>query len=268
MKRFRKYLPFFRASLMQMFIYRGTVVLWLLVDVFQFFMMVYLWKSVYEFQTDINGFMFNEMLVYYLLTNLFMVFTQGEALYSVSEEVRQGRISLYLVKPISYKIRLFWDTLGRAIGIILILLPIVFLTGLVITFLFDITWTISLVQILAALLYVPLIFTFMFEFSFLFGTLSIHTTNVFGISIFVGVLTQVMSGQLIPLALYPPFLQNIILYTPFRFLSYPALILLDKVPLNQIWQGLLILSGWVLLFEGISSIVFRLSMKKIVVFGG
>ena len=268
MKRLRKYLPFFRASLMQMFIYRGTVWLWLLVDVFQFFMMVYLWKSVYEFHNEINGFLFNEMLVYYLLTNVFMVFTQGEALYAVSEEVREGRISLYLVKPISYKIRLFWDTFGRAMGITTLLLPVAFLTGLVITFVFDIVWTISLLQIVAALLYVPLIFTFMFEFSFLFGTLSIHTTNVFGISIFIGVLTQVMSGQLIPLALYPPVLQNIILYTPFRFLSYPALILLGKVPMDQVWIGLIVLAGWVVLFEGISSLVFRLSLKKIVVFGG
>lgn len=268
MKRFRKYLPFFRANIMQMFIYRGTVLLWLLVDVFQFFMMVYLWKSVYEYRSNINGFLFNEMLVYYLLTNVFMVFTQGEALYTVSEEVRQGRISLYLVKPISYKIRLYWETLGRAIGIIVLLLPVAFLTGLVITFLFDIVWSVTFLQIVAAVVYVPLIFTFMFEFSFLFGTLSIHTTNVFGISIFVGVLTQVMSGQLIPLALYPPFLQNIIQYTPFQFLSYPVLILLGKVPFDAVWQGLLIMAAWVVLFEFISHVVFRMSLKKIVVFGG
>ncbi|MCK7488137.1 MAG: ABC-2 family transporter protein [Bacillus subtilis] len=206
MNRFKKYVPFLRASIMQMFIYRGTVWLWLIVDVFQFVMMIFLWKSVYQFNDSINGFAFSEMLLYFLLTNVFFMFTDVEAIYAVSEEVREGRISMYMVKPISYRLRLYVELLGRALGILMLLLPIAIATGAAVIVIFDIAWTVSFGQIFVSMLYIPLIFTLMFSFAFFFGTVSIYTTNVFGVSIFASVFARVVCGQLVPIALYPPFL--------------------------------------------------------------
>ncbi|MBU1142414.1 MAG: ABC-2 family transporter protein [Firmicutes bacterium] len=268
MNKAKKYLPFFRASMMNMFIYRGTIWLWMLVDVFQFAMMVFLWKSVYQFNDVISGFTFKEMLVYFLLTNVFFVFTEVDAVFAMSEEIKEGRISLYLVKPISYKVRLFAETLGRAISVLLIMLPIAFGMGLVLTLIFDIVWTITIVQVLVAVLYLPLIFFLMFEFSFFFGTLVIHTSNEFGLVIFMSVFTRVVSGQLIPLSFYPQFLFNIVEYIPFRFISYPPLILLDKVSIHDAFIGLIILAAWVVGFKIINYFVYKASIKKMVVFGG
>ena len=268
MNKAKKYLPFFRASMMNMFIYRGTIWLWMLVDVFQFAMMVFLWKSVYQFNDVISGFTFKEMLVYFLLTNVFFVFTEVDAVFAMSEEIKEGRISLYLVKPISYKVRLFAETLGRAISVLLIMLPIAFGMGLVLTLIFDIVWTITIVQVLVAIFYLPLIFFLMFEFSFFFGTLVIHTSNEFGLVIFMSVFTRVVSGQLIPLSFYPQFLFNIVEYIPFRFISYPPLILLDKVPIHDALIGLIILAAWVVGFKIINYFVYKASIKKMVVFGG
>jgi ABC-2 type transport system permease protein len=268
MKNIKKYIPFLRANIMQMFIYRGTVWLWLLVDVFQFTMMIFLWKSVYQYQEAINGFSFNQMLVYFLLTNVFMVFTDVEAIFNISEEIREGRISLYLIKPISYKRRLFYEILGRTMGLLILLLPIVVIFGTILTFIFSIVWTITLIDVLLALVFIPLIFILMYEVSFLFGTIAIYTTNVFGVVIFMSVLVRVVSGQLIPLALYPENLRNIISYMPFQFISYPPLLLLNKLGTEQAIKGILLLIGWIIIFKIISHYLFKFSMKKMVVFGG
>ena len=268
MNKAKKYLPFFRASMMNMYIYRGTIWLWMLVDVFQFAMMVFLWKSVYQFNDVISGFTFNEMLVYFLLTNVFFVFTEVDAVFAMSEEIKEGRISLYLVKPISYKARLFTEILGRAMGILLLFVPIAILMGIALTFIFDIVWTVTLIQALVCLLYFPLILLMMFEFSFFFGTLVIHTSNEFGLVIFMSVFTRVMSGQLIPLSFYPQYLLNIVQYIPFRFISYPPLILLDKISIQDALMGLVILAAWVIGFKTINYFVYKASIKKMVVFGG
>lgn len=268
MNKMKKYLPFFRASMMNMFIYRGTIWLWMLVDVFQFTMMVFLWKSVYQFNDVISGFTFKEMLIYFLLTNLFYVFTEVDAVFAMSEEIKEGRISLYLVKPISYKVRLFTEIIGRAMGILLLMVPIALMMGIVLTLIFDIVWSISMIQVLIALLYVPLIFMMMFEFSFFFGTLVIHTSNEFGLVIFMSVFTRVVSGQLIPLSFYPQYLLNILQYIPFRFISYPPLVLLNKVSINDAIIGLAVLAAWVVGFKIINHFVYKTSIKKMVVFGG
>lgn len=268
MKRLKKYWPFMRASIMQMFIYRGTVWLWLIVDVFQFAMTVFLWKAVYETNNVINGFAFTEMLLYYLLTNLFFVFSDVEAIYAVAEEIREGRISLYLTKPISYRLRLYFELLGRALGILILLIPVVLMTGTALILIFDIQWAVTFEQVLVALLYVPLVFTLVFSFSFLFGTFSIYTTNVFGISIFASVFLRAVSGQLIPLAFYPSGLLSVLSALPFRFVSYPPLVLLGKVAMADAWMGLATLAVWVVLFVTLTALWFRASLKKMVVFGG
>jgi ABC-2 type transport system permease protein len=268
MNKVKKYLPFFRASMMNMFIYRGTIWLWMLVDVFQFAMMVFLWKSVYQFNDVISGFTFKEMLIYFLLINVFYIFTEVDAVFAMSEEIKEGRISLYLVKPISYKVRLFTETLGRAMGVLLLMLPIAIIMGIVLTLIFDIVWTVTIVEVLVAVIFVPLIFMLMFEFSFFFGTLVIHTSNEFGLVIFMSVFTRVVSGQLIPLSFYPQFIFDIIKYFPFRFISYPPLIILNKVSINDALVGLTILAAWVIGFKIINYFVYKASIKKMVVFGG
>lgn len=267
-QKIKKYLPFFRTSLMNMFIYRGTIILWLLLDVFQFFMMVFLWMSVYEYNQSIQGFTLHEMLLYYLITNLFFVFSDIEAMFIMNEEIREGRISMMLIKPINYKTRLYSEVFGRVIGIFSLTFPIVVLTASVLLFVFKIPFPITGVQILLSILFIPLIFMLMFEFSYFFGTISIHTTNVFGLAILMNITIRIVSGQLIPISLYPTFLLNILNYLPFKFISYPTLIMLGKISTIEALQGLLILSIWVGVFNLFSNFIFKISMKKIVVFGG
>ncbi len=264
----KKYLPFLRANLMSMFIYRVTIWLWVMVDVFQFVMMIFLWRSVYAYNDVIQGFTFNEMLIYFLLVNLFFLVTQVDTLFIMSEEIKEGRMSLYLVKPISYRVRLVFENLGRVLGGLILILPIVFLTGLVLTLVFDMVWSITLIQVGLALLFLPFMFMLMHEFYFLFGTLVIYTANEFGLAIFLNVLVQVSSGQLIPLALYPNWMIQILKYLPFRFITYPPQILLGKIDTTEALIGLGVLGLWVLAFMILNHLIFRFSLKKMVVFGG
>lgn len=268
MSKLRKYLPFFRTSLMNMLIYRGTIILWLLLDVFQFFMMVFLWMSVYQYNDSIQGFTLHEMLLYYLITNLLFVFSDTEAMFIMSEEIREGRISMMLIKPINYKLRLGAEVFGRIVGIFSLTLPIVLITGAVLMGVFSIQFPMTILQVVLAVLFIPLVFLLMFEFAYFFGTISIHTTNVFGLAILMNVTIRIVSGQLIPLNLYPNFLLNILNYLPFKFISYPTLILLGKITTMEALQGLLILSIWVALFHLFSNFIFKVSLKRIVVFGG
>jgi ABC-2 type transport system permease protein len=108
----------------------------------------------------------------------------------------------------------------------------------------------------------------MFEFAFFFGTLVIYTNNEFGLVIFMSVFIRIVSGQLIPIALYPAFLQNIITYMPFQYISYPPLILLGKITDSSALIGLAVLFLWVIVFKIINYFMYRFSVKKMVVFGG
>ena len=264
----KKYMPFFKANLMSMFIYRGTIWLWVMVDIFQFVMMIFLWKSVYAYNDTIQGFSFNDMILYFLLVNLFFLFTQVNTLFQMSEEIKEGRMSLYLVKPISYRIRIAFENFGQVIGGFILIAPIVIITGTILTLIYQMTWTISVSQIILALSFLPFLFLLMHEFYFLFGTFVIYTANEFGLVIFLNVIIQSTSGQLIPLAFYPTWLLNILNYLPFKYITYPPLIMLNKLSIHDAMHGLVLLLIWVIAFKILNHFIFKASLKKMVVFGG
>jgi ABC-type uncharacterized transport system permease subunit len=63
-------------------------------------------------------------------------------------------------------------------------------------------------------------------------------------------------------------MQTILGTMPFRFVSYPPLILLGKVGMTEAWTGLAILALWVVVFVIATGLIFKWSLKKMVVFGG
>jgi ABC-2 type transport system permease protein len=265
---FRKYTTFLRASMMNILIYRGTVILWILVDLFKFFMLIFLWKSVFTNQEVIGGFYFNEMITYFLISGFTTFLTIPDTHYAMSEEIRQGKISLYLIKPLSYKRRLFYENLGRVLGISMLVFPVSVIMTVIVKFLFDIQFSFSVIRVIGFIAYLPLILAFCFEFSFTFGTLMIYTQNDFGLAMLMVVIMTAISGQLVPLALYPQAIQRVLEYLPFKYISYPPLIFLNKVLDDQILLGLGALLGWIILFKLFNFLFFRASLKKMVVFGG
>jgi ABC-2 type transport system permease protein len=253
---------------MNMLIYRGQVILWIMVDLFKFFMLIFLWKSVFTNRDFIGGFTFNQMIIYFLISGWTTFLTIPETHYMMADEIRQGKISLYLIKPISYKRRLFYENLGRNIGIGMLVFPVCIILTVVVKFIFDIQLSFSVLRIIGFIAYLPLILAFCFEFSFTFGTLMIYTHNDFGLAMLMVVLMTAVSGQLVPLALYPQAIQNILEFLPFKYISYPPLIFLDMVADEQILLGMVTLIGWIILFKLFNYVFFRLSLKKMVVFGG
>lgn len=265
---FKKYLPFFRASLINVFIYRGTIILWVFVDFFRFVMMLFLWVSVYKNNASLNGFTLQEIFIYFSLVGITSTFAYTDVQFTMSYEIRLGTLSYYLVKPIKYKTRLFFENLGSSIGGAIIVLPINLLSMIAVMLAFDIKYSFSAIQLLSALAYLPLIFLFAFEYSFLFGNLMVYTENNFGLSILMNVLMKALSGSLIPLAFYPKYLLNLINFLPFRYLSHPALIMLNKVNKPEIITGMLTFIGWIVFFKLINYIIYKRSLKRMVIFGG
>jgi len=263
----KKYFPFFRASLLNIFIYRGRIILWVLVDIFRFVMMLFLWISVYKNNGSLNGFGLDEILLYFSLIGITSVFTYSEVQYEMSYEIRKGTLSYYLVKPIKYKTRLFFENLGSLFGSTVIVFPISILTMVILMAVFDVSFTVTLPQVLFFLAYLPLILVFVFEYGFFFGNLMVYTENNFGLSILMGVLMRALSGTLIPLAFYPDFLLKVVNFLPFRYVTQPVLIMLGKVDQGQIWLGLLTFVGWIVLFKLINYIIFKISVKRMVIFG-
>ncbi|MDF2700170.1 MAG: ABC-type transport system, permease component [Haloplasmataceae bacterium] len=266
---FKKYIPFLRANLMTMLTYRGTIIAWFLVETFSLVMMIFLWQTIYKGQSEINGFGINEIIIYFLIVGLLGIFASSDAMYTVSEELKQGQISMYLIKPINYKIRVFFGELGNKIGLVSVMIPVSIIVIFIASMIWNLNFDFTIFDLLLFILFIPLAFLLIYEFSYLFGLLSIYTTNVFGLSILLNIIISITSGQLIPLNFYPKSVLFIVSLMPFQYVyNFPANILLGEISYLNAIIGLLILIVWICFFKVVNHLVFKFNEKKIVIFGG
>lgn len=72
-----------------------------------------------------------------------------------------------------------------------------------------------------------------------------------------------------PLWFYPEALNEVSRFLPFRYIAFePVNFFLERTPLNQVWDILLMGILWLVLLTVLDQIMWRLAIQKITVNGG
>ena len=264
---------------METLAYKFNIFGWLIVSALQVACLFFLWIGVYKNSVNgvdsvINGFTLKEMLVYMAFVNVFnFVSYAGNTMYEVVQDIQKGTIAMSFVKPISYRVRFVFATLGSMfIKIVLLGLPmfvllyVIFgvLGYIVITsvWMFLLHLLLFLVaQLLAALLYDCL--------EYICGVLCFYTTAAWGMDQIKTTVTTFLSGTLIPLSFFPAGFGEILKYSPFAGMSQnPVLILTMKLDLLSVLQCIGVSLAWLVALEGVAWLIFRKASRKVTVQGG
>ncbi len=112
-----------KISLVQEIEYRQFVFMLFLVSFMSVFVAFFLWSDVYAAgDVVIHGYTKAEIISYYVwMALIFGVITRGLAL---SEEIRDGKLSIYLTHPYSYISYMYWHFLGRILFALVMTLPV------------------------------------------------------------------------------------------------------------------------------------------------
>ena len=151
----KKYIPFFKTGILDLFAYKFNLFMWLFVTIFQVAVVIFLWIAVYNnsingIDSIINGFTFKEMISYMVMINIFnFVTVSGSTLWMINTDIKEGTISMSFVKPISYRGKFIAITLGNLIASSLIIGLPCFTISYLILYLIDLSH--SVISILLAL---------------------------------------------------------------------------------------------------------------------
>ena len=261
---------------METLAYKFNIFGWLIVSALQVLCVFFLWIGVYKNSPNeiINNFTLNDMLVYMAFVNVFNFVTfAGNTMYSVLQDIYKGTIAMSFVKPISYRVRFIFTTLGSMfMKIVLLGLPafvILYAVFVIIGYIvISSVWMFLLhvvlflvAQVLAALLFDCL--------EYICGVLCFYTTAAWGMDQIKTTLITFLSGTLIPLSFFPGVFKQIVSYSPFSGLSQnPVLILTMKMDLLSALQSIALSLGWLLVMELVAWLIFRHASKKVTVQGG
>jgi ABC-2 type transport system permease protein len=224
-----------------------------------------LWIVVYSTggAQRLGGLSLPQMIWYLVVTEAIML-SGGRAWMEVEEDVRSGRLAVQLIHPVSYVLA----NLSKAMGERLVRFAITLLAGSVVALVLvgPIRWTPAGVAMFLVIL--PSAFLLEFLGSFVVGLCAFWLESVAGVSLIYHRAMMLLGGLLVPIEIYPLWLQAIVRRLPFASMIYtPGRMFVDPRAgsfLDALGAQLVAL----VVFFCIVAVVYQTALKRVFTNGG
>ncbi len=228
-------------------------------------MFFYLWNAILS-STDLGDITPQDLLAYYMLAFLIDRLTYNRLVTdNVEEEVITGNMVVYFTRPIPIYSNHLAEYFSRLTITSLLMVPIAFL--LLEIFCPDQV----LLDPFSIIIFIILGFLSglcQFLIFFSIGLLAFWLERVWGITMGVNWIKGFLSGLLIPLYLFPPWLEEIVTFLPFRFFTYELVMLfLSPITLEQAIIDVAFLLLWLLFLSYLSWFLLKAGSQKFTGYG-
>ena len=233
--------------------------------------MLYVWRKIYSDKalgTTIGAYTLAQMISYYLLTTVVDALTAvNEDDWQIATDIKDGNISQFLLKPIDYLwYRLCLFLSGRVTYLAVAAAPLaLFIIYLHHYFVLPPSWTAFACFLLSTVLTALL----QFFTSYAMAMLAFWVLEVSTFIFILFAFEYLASGHLFPLDILPPWLEQVLYFTPFPYqLYFPVSIYMGKTTGVDLPRGLLIQGLWVIAAYGLARFAWRRGIKKYSAVGG
>ena len=265
----QKYWKLFDIGLQNTFVYRWNFLLRTVFGIVPLVGMIFIWRAVFDASgKPISGYDYSSMIYYFMVT-VFLdnLITPTEDEWQIAAEIREGKISAYLIKPMNYLLYRITAYLSyRLLYIAVVFIPIVIL-GIVFREHIRLpahasTWLLlALSTCMAAFI--------QFFIAYATAMLSFWILEISTIVFILYSFEYFLSGHVFPLDIMPAWMQGFIKWSPFAYeLYFPAQIAMERIQGAALWQGLAIQAGWLALVWLLARLLWMRGIKRYQAFGG
>lgn len=203
----------------------------------------------------------SEFITYYVMLTVVSMLTASWLVHFLDQDIRLGGLSRWLVRPAPVVAQYIGNNLGQK----LFKLPslVLLLSLLALLFRDELQFpTSGLVWLLFGMsLFLAAITTFVLDL--LLGSLAFWVEDVHGVVRVKELVRSVLSGQMVPLALFPPELSWFVTVQPFRYtLSFPLEILTRTLTREDLAFGFAWQTVYCLGFCACSWLLWRLGVRR------
>ncbi len=258
---FRTVWAVLRISLVEMTAYRTNLVIWSIIDAIFPLAMIVVWLTVYQGQTLVGDLTQSQMLTYYVGVLLVTATVSVHHEWDIQRYIRSGQLKMYLTKPLPFFLHMATEALAWRLNASVINIPLaigmiwVLNDTLGLAASYPLSW-----QFWLALLGSLGIFMSM---SFVLGYCMFFLERISGIIHANDVLRALTSGALLPLGLFPTWIQTIIAWLPYKYqFDFPIQVLIGTISGAGFWQGLFSQGLWTAFFGFLSVAMWQLGIRR------
>ena len=228
-------------------------------------LMVSFWEAVFDGRELLNDWTMTALMTYAVLSMLLNEYIGGPA-WELSALIRQGQVAIELLRPYDILWRLtaqeyghkFSNALRTAVPLLAVMAFFFPLEGPQ----SSLGFSIFIGSVLFAIVLGGLV-------DLLIGMMAFWLENMWGLRVFKSALFLFFTGALIPINLFPEWLQTVCAWTPFPSLVYtPIAIYTGKLSGDAMWFGLGMQLIWLVVIYTVVRVVWRIALRRVTVFGG
>jgi ABC-2 type transport system permease protein len=248
--------------------YRTHSMVSIFVGPIYFIVQYFIWTSVYGSRDNLHGMELQQMLTYFGATALIGYLTMDFADWNLQMLVRTGRFLTFALRPIHHRFFALCQKFGhRVLGFFFEFLPCFFI--------FQYIFKVNMIPEYIGWTLLSIIFAFLMNFyvNYCIGMTAFWLVQSSGIRRVFQVLSGIFSGAVIPLVFFPEFLQKLLFFLPFQYITYvPSMVFSGSYTLAGMTMSIphiVMLQGTAVVITALfSEVLYRKSMHVFTAVGG
>lgn len=262
----KKYISLCRISMENAIAYRSSFIINISSSLFAALSLFYLWHAIFNGRTDMNGYSWNQMKTYLLITFITNTLLSWYSETAISKKILDGSVAMDLLKPLDFKLARLAETIGSSI--LESMVAVIF--GCVILLVYKgillpanmLTWLSFIVSLLLSVMT-------KFSIIYIFSLFCFWTSSHMGLAVARAAITNFFSGALIPLAFFPGWLERFALLLPFKGIVYiPASIYLGQLQGMGVVRAFAFQIIWLIILNLLGKLMWTWAIRQVTIFGG
>ncbi len=215
---------------------------------------------------QLGGLSLPEMITYVAISWIGRSFYFNAIARDLARMVQEGEIAVMLIKPFHVQTVMMFEAIGEsAFRLLMFTLPIM----VVIVPLFHIQSAPDPMIYLWTFVSFCLALVIYSQLNFMLGCLAFAMKNIQGVLRAKMVSMDFLTGVVVPFTFFPEWFQVVMSYLPFQYISYvPVTIYLGKRQGAELQEALLVQLAWAVGLFLLGRLVWRVSVRNVIVQGG
>lgn len=266
---FGKYVKSFSLGMQNVMEYRADFLLRMVSVIWPMIIQFFMWSAIYgasDGQT-LFGYTYAQMITYSVIANIVQRLLRTYFEYEINEDIKNGGLDKFIVRPISYfRFRMamfFGEKIVQSVVIYIALLA-----ALVI-----INNTLGTAASPLSLLYFTLVLLLAIVLNYIIffcvGMLAFWLTEIGFFFEALRIVFIALSGGIFPLAVLGPNIVAVLSWMPFKYtVNFPVDVLNGRVEGEAVFIGLAVMCAWIVLLWLFSRVLWKAGLKRYVAAGG
>lgn len=258
----KKYWTIAKSKTQMEFVKRANVLAYIGGNLIDLFIQIVIWTAIFSSASVVSGYTRREMMTYVIIGWVFMYLSTNYGYENyIKNDIHEGKLSNFLIKPINYLTYISSHAVGRAMFAFFIII------GQSVFFLYffrhELIWDLSPARLAIFILMFFFAYIIKFYLSAIVGFIAFWTMEINGLYYVLNVVNRFLSGAFFPITFLPAIAVKASFSLPFIYTYYvPLQLYLGKISIQEGIRALSIQLFWIFALYIIVKFVFRRGLYK------